>query len=144
MHQKKQIEQEKLLKSFHERKAQLLEEIRQEVFNRSKDEYGSQYIEVKDVGDQSVTNLLESLNLQLAGIQQEELKNIERAEQKVQDGTYGTCEECGAKIGRHRLAAVPFAVLCHRCKKQNESEISREREHYGSPKNHVTRRVVRK
>jgi RNA polymerase-binding transcription factor len=40
------------------------------------------------------------------------LRDVERALAKLDDGTYGTCDECGEPIGDERLEAIPWAVLC--------------------------------
>ena len=37
---------------------------------------------------------------------------------------YGLCEECGSKIGRARLDALPHARLCIRCKESEEGAAS--------------------
>ena len=39
---------------------------------------------------------------------------------RLDDGTYGICEECGAAIPRERLEALPTASLCVACKQQEE------------------------
>ena len=40
------------------------------------------------------------------------LHDVERALSKLDDGTYGTCDECGEPIGDERLEAIPWATLC--------------------------------
>jgi RNA polymerase-binding transcription factor DksA len=41
-----------------------------------------------------------------------ELADVERALTRLDDGTYGTCQACGAAIGDERLAAMPAARFC--------------------------------
>jgi DnaK suppressor protein len=43
------------------------------------------------------------------------LADVERALAKLDDGTYGLCDRCGALIPVERLEARPWAVLCVRC-----------------------------
>jgi DnaK suppressor protein len=43
------------------------------------------------------------------------LEAIEHALERIEDGLYGTCEECECKIPKARLNAIPFATLCVRC-----------------------------
>ncbi len=45
----------------------------------------------------------------------EHLADITRAEERVADGSYGTCERCGLPIGADRLAVRPTAATCVRC-----------------------------
>jgi DnaK suppressor protein len=40
------------------------------------------------------------------------LADVDRAIQKLADGTYGLCDVCGQPIGDGRLEALPWAVLC--------------------------------
>ena len=53
------------------------------------------------------------------------LKKIEVALTKIQDGTYGECEECGEQIAVARLMARPVAQLCIDCKTSQENEERR-------------------
>jgi RNA polymerase-binding protein DksA len=48
------------------------------------------------------------------------LKKVEKAQQKILDGTYGICEECDCKISTERLAARPTATLCITCQETKE------------------------
>jgi RNA polymerase-binding transcription factor DksA len=41
-----------------------------------------------------------------------ELADVERALRRLDDGTYGTCEACGATIGDDRLAVAPATRFC--------------------------------
>ena len=45
------------------------------------------------------------------------LREVERALVKFEDGTYGRCERCGKPVGDERLDAIPWALLCIDCKK---------------------------
>lgn len=43
---------------------------------------------------------------------QAELDAVDRALQRLDEGTYGTCEVCGTAIDDERLAAMPAARFC--------------------------------
>jgi DnaK suppressor protein len=43
------------------------------------------------------------------------LDRTERALAKLDEGTYGVCDACGAPIARGRLRAMPDGVLCLAC-----------------------------
>ena len=49
---------------------------------------------------------------------------IRAALQRIYEGTYGVCEECGQPISRARLEAMPSVRLCLSCK-QKEEQASR-------------------
>ncbi len=50
----------------------------------------------------------------------EEIKQVKLALKKIQNKTYGECEECGAKIDLKRLLALPYANVCIDCKTEME------------------------
>ena len=45
---------------------------------------------------------------------------IEDALKKIEDGTFGVCEECKNLIARVRLRAIPYARLCLKCQEKKE------------------------
>ena len=49
------------------------------------------------------------------------LKKIDYALAKIDNGTYGECENCGESIGVPRLMARPVAQLCIDCKTEQEN-----------------------
>lgn len=50
------------------------------------------------------------------------IKKIEEALQRIEDGTYGYCEETGKPIGIRRLEARPVATLCIEAQEQHEKK----------------------
>jgi len=45
----------------------------------------------------------------------QELRKIDRALARIDEGTYPDCESCGEPIGEERLRALPYSVLCIDC-----------------------------
>jgi DnaK suppressor protein len=45
---------------------------------------------------------------------------IDSALARIEDGTFGTCVNCGAQIAPERLEAMPWATLCIDCKRKEE------------------------
>jgi len=50
------------------------------------------------------------------------LEKIERALERINDGTFGVCEQCDEEISVKRLEARPVTTLCIRCKEEQEKE----------------------
>jgi DnaK suppressor protein len=48
-------------------------------------------------------------------ITQQEIRDIKLALHRIESGTYGICSDCGEKIPKDRLAAIPFTSTCIRC-----------------------------
>ena len=73
------------------------------------------------MADQGSATFARELDMTLEGNARESLLAIERALERVADGTYGVCTRCGKAIAQERLEAVPAADLCIACKEREES-----------------------
>ena len=47
---------------------------------------------------------------------------IQEALHRIEEGSFGICEECGEDISSERLEARPVTTLCIECKKKQESD----------------------
>jgi DnaK suppressor protein len=52
-----------------------------------------------------------------------QLRNVRAAMHRIQDGSFGTCQECDEDIHPKRLAAVPWAALCIHCQKAADRNL---------------------
>lgn len=59
-------------------------------------------------------------SLSLASSEREALYELDDALKRIDDGTFGICEECKTPIARGRLKAVPHARLCLKCQQKKE------------------------
>jgi RNA polymerase-binding protein DksA len=50
------------------------------------------------------------------------LDGIDRSFERIHDGSYGRCEDCGCEIPSVRLEALPYAVRCVECEEKQEEE----------------------
>ncbi|NPA38765.1 MAG: TraR/DksA family transcriptional regulator, partial [Candidatus Nanohaloarchaeota archaeon] len=62
----------------------------------------------------------------LEDIEIEILREIDKALERIEEGTYGYCEVCGKPIEEKRLEAIPWTTLC----KEHAEELERERAMY--------------
>lgn len=58
-----------------------------------------------------------------------ELADVEHALQRLDDGTYGTCEACGKPIDDARLEAMPATRFCVDDQARAEQELRRSAPH---------------
>jgi RNA polymerase-binding transcription factor DksA len=65
------------------------------------------------------------LELTTLTIVEGELKDVDDALRRLDDGTYGICEECGKPIDEARLEAVPWARYCVVDQARVEQALSR-------------------
>ena len=80
--------------------------------------------DIGDIIDQAGDERDRELSLLLSGRDKEKLHAINAALEKLKEGTYGICEECGDKIGPGRIKVMPLAQLCVACQAKFEKEMS--------------------
>ena len=83
--------------------------------------------DVLDQGESSEVDIQEDIEFALIQMKSETLNKIDAALQRLEDGTYGGCFECGEEISEARLRALPFAVRCKDCEEARETAEQRER-----------------
>jgi DnaK suppressor protein len=69
----------------------------------------------KRIGDGTVEAISRLTDIGVGTSLEVSLARTERALAKLDDGTYGLCDTCGAPIAPKRLQAMPDAVLCIEC-----------------------------
>ena len=74
-------------------------------------------IHMADVGSD---NFEQEFTLSLMQNDEETLEEIEAALERIEDGVYGSCVECGGKIPKTRLNALPYTPHCVKCKSKLE------------------------
>ncbi len=58
----------------------------------------------------------------LGNASQQELAQINQALERIKDGEYFTCSQCGADIPASRLELLPYTSLCVECAEANEKQ----------------------
>ena len=76
--------------------------------------------DLPDEMDLASSEYLQSFTFRLRGREKSFLDKIEKALRKIDDGSFGICEECGEEISVKRLEARPETTLCIRCKEDQE------------------------
>ncbi|HET7208816.1 MAG TPA: TraR/DksA family transcriptional regulator [Terriglobales bacterium] len=79
-----------------------------------------------DIVDRAVTTYMRELNFSQSENETQLLQMVNGALQRMDDGTYGQCLNCGREIGLKRLEAVPWTHLCIECQTKAE-EIDQSR-----------------
>lgn len=69
-------------------------------------------IHMADLGSD---NFEQEFTLSLMENEEETLEQIESALERIEDGAYGVCDECGGKIPKARLNALPYTPYCVKC-----------------------------
>ncbi|MBI4241605.1 MAG: TraR/DksA family transcriptional regulator [Candidatus Rokubacteria bacterium] len=105
-------------KHLLEKQRQLLEEVGKSALYGKGHEDDS----IKDLGDQASTSYTREFLFELGNGDRRLLKEVTTALQKIEEGSFGTCERCGEPIAEKRLEALPFARYCIGCQRAVEEE----------------------
>ena len=73
-----------------------------------------------DMVDRAVSTYARELNFSQSENDAQLLQMANAALQRIDDGTYGECLNCGKEIGLKRLEAVPWTHLCIDCQSKAE------------------------
>lgn len=109
-------------------------EMQQDIIRESKSEIsqilnkGDKYNGASDDGDLADVAIRDSLQASNLNRHRDRLRAVEEALLRIDEGTYGTCEDCGEEISVGRLNAVPFALRCVECQEIHEITASESEE----------------
>lgn len=126
-----QTQLDQLTRKLREDYQALVREVRDELENS-----GNQHRidllnrEPGDSGDESLANALADFNLTLLDRHIDGMRDIEAALQRIRNGEYGVCIDCGDAVTFPRLMAYPTAKRCIVCQEQREKLYAQE----GRPK----------
>ncbi|HEX7055432.1 MAG TPA: TraR/DksA family transcriptional regulator [Burkholderiales bacterium] len=102
------------------RRGQLIAELREDAARARDEPYAEHAGMAPDSGDESVATLIADLEQADLKRDLDELRAIDAAWQRIQEGTYGICVDCGGDVGYERLKANPAAARDVRCQERHE------------------------
>ncbi len=70
---------------------------------------------IQDIGDEAANIYNKQVLLSLSENERVRLQEVDEALDRIANGTYGTCEECGGPISLKRLEVRPVAKYCVPC-----------------------------
>lgn len=116
------------MKTIKEMLLKKREELVQEISRRSKASTESAAKDIGDILDSVSEERTRELDMILTDREKRKLAQIDDAIDRIDENTYGLCEECGVKIPKARLRVLPFAKYCVECQEKNEREEKYTRE----------------
>lgn len=111
---------EDLRRMLLERRQVLTREIDDLLAQRRTDQRVQREQSVADPGDLSLQDATGDQQISILEIRNRMRNQLDEALRRLDEGTYGICEDCGAQISPERLKAVPFARRCVNCQRQAE------------------------
>lgn len=109
-----------LRRALINRREEIVKEAKTEISKYIKGETKQLVDTALDDGDWAVVDLSEDISLKQLSTHRENLLKIDEALRKLNEGTYGRCEDCGEEISEERLKVLPFAIYCRDCQEKRE------------------------
>lgn len=78
---------------------------------------------IQDLADKAASAYSKELNFSLSDGERNLLMAIEEAFNRMKEGNFGVCTNCGNTIGEKRLAAVPWTSFCIDCQELQEKGL---------------------
>jgi DnaK suppressor protein len=78
---------------------------------------------IQDLADKAASAYSKELNFSLSDAERNSLKLVEEALDRVREGTFGSCTNCGNTIGEKRLQAIPWTAYCIDCQELVEKGL---------------------
>ena len=100
---------------------QWLEELRSEAGGTVKDMSGKGST-FPDPVDRASLESDRNFELRVRDRERKLMAKIQEALQRIEEGEFGICEECGCEISEGRLEARPVTTLCIECKQEQENK----------------------
>lgn len=121
------------LRSALEQRAAVLRGEIAEVVDERTDELTTERETVEDAGEHGEQFRQDEVRDAEEGRDAAELREIEAALARMDEGRYGTCVDCGRDIGWARLQAQPTAMRCVQCQRRYEEEAPQRRQQEQTP-----------
>ena len=116
-----------LKRMLDERRREILSEVQGRIRGQREADAWGKVNEVLDAGESSEADIQEDIEFALIQMKAETLTKINDALNRLEEGTYGYCAECGGEVSDKRLRALPFAVRCKECEEGRELAAEREK-----------------
>jgi len=121
---KQQIEQ--LKRTMLEQRKALFDTTRDERVRWTQQPMGDIVGEVADPGDDSVAALITELDHAELQRRIDAIRDIDAALERIKNGQYGTCADCGGEIDYERLSAFPTAKRDVDCQARHEKTYAHQ------------------
>ncbi len=105
-------------KKLLEWKSEIVKSNNQALYNSSMDDNSTS----ADIVDQASSYTEKNVEMRAINRQIKLISKIDQAIKKIENDTYGFCEETGEPIGIKRLMARPIATLCIAAQEKHEKE----------------------
>ena len=110
------------MKSIKDMLLKMRDDLVREIARRSRVTTEGTTPEIGDILDSVSEERMRELDMILTDREKKKLHQIDDALDRIEEKTYGLCEECGVKVPKQRLKVMPFAKFCVECQEKMERE----------------------
>ena len=114
------------MKAIRTRLAGLLDQTRQDIEHEVRGASERDAAHIIEISDMATDALEGDLALRIAESETAEAGEIERAIEKIDEGSYESCDVCEKPIGKERHEFLPYVTMCINCQELAEIRKSKE------------------
>jgi RNA polymerase-binding protein DksA len=122
MDKKNLLQYKKMLLGIKEKIVSQIKQISSDASSPHKDASGDISGHALHMADVATDMYDREFSLGLASNDRELLYQVEEALQRIEDNTFGYCQECGKSIPLARLKAIPYTPTCMKCQEKLETK----------------------
>ena len=77
----------------------------------------------EDMAEKAANSYTKEFLFHQSDSERTQLNLVQKALERLREGEFGLCQDCGGPIDRKRLDAVPWAPFCRSCQEKAESSL---------------------
>ena len=110
----------KKLETFRKRLEERQQALRKAVSRTEEDGRTADQDSAQDIADRAASSYTKEFLFSVSNNDRQLLQMVESALQRIREGTFGECVNCGSEINPKRLEAVPWTRYCIACQEKQE------------------------
>ena len=116
----------KKLETFRKRLEERQQALRKAVSRTEEDGRIADQDTAQDIADRAASSYTKEFLFSVSNNDRQLLQMVETALQRIREGSFGECVNCGAEINAKRLEAVPWTRYCIECQEKMEQGLLEE------------------
>jgi DnaK suppressor protein len=118
--------EKKKLDSFRKKLEERQQALRKTVSRTEEDGRIADQDSAQDIADRAANSYTKEFLFSVSNNERQLLNMVETALQRIREGTFGECVNCGNEINAKRLEAVPWTRYCIACQEKKEQGLLEE------------------
>src|SRR5947209_13466468 len=110
----------KKLEAFKKKLEERQQALRRTVSRTEEDGRVADQDTAQDIADRAASSYTKEFLFSQSNNERQLLQMVETALQRIREGTFGECVNCGSEINAKRLEAVPWTRYCIACQEKKE------------------------